>query len=126
MKCVSLTLVAGFVAWTVSWPAQAEIINIKCPFSKLPAYSHLGLAFWIDLEKNTITYKHYDNQRVLIDSGETNRVHITPEEFNFTSTSSRQRVTINRMTGVNTWSGGLHTQIYECSKGTLPFPTTKF
>jgi hypothetical protein len=119
-KIRQLILACAFFAASfviVIAPAKAEMLNLVC------IRNADALAYWVDFDRNTITYANMDNQQVVAMSVKTYSVQITPESFNFST--GMGAVTINRLTGVNYWSGP-PVQIFQCSKSTLPFPASKF
>jgi hypothetical protein len=111
----------GFVAASlliVSSSVKAEILNLECIRD---GNAVDALAYWVNFDKKTITYANAGNHQVQIVTVMTYPVQITPEVFNFST--SMGGVTINRLTGVNYWSGP-PVQIFQCSKSTLPFPAS--
>jgi hypothetical protein len=119
-------IVAGMFA--AAGAARADYINLECSDNRQgDFYRHVGITYWIDLDKQTITY-------ALVQDGEldprnlwTYPVQITPAAFNFSA--GQFTVNINRLTGFNTWNGpggNGQPQTDTCSKGSRPFPAAKF
>jgi len=97
-------------------PVGAQILDLECHRDGEQSW----LDYWVDLEKGTITYANANAQGVLLGTVQTYPVKITPETFTFVAGNP---VTINRMTGWNTWVGQ---DPFLCATGTLPPPVGKF
>lgn len=122
-----LVLASLAVALAAAGPARAAYLNLECMDTRQGEYyveHKQGITYWVDLDKQTITYMLFDNG-VLDPAGRiwTYPVQITPAEFNFSF--GQWAVSINRLTGDNFWNGP-GPQHYVCSKGSRPFPTGKF
>jgi len=97
--------------------AKAEILSLECRRGSEPSW----VDYWVDLQQATLTLANVNAQGVQTGTLMTYRVAITPQSFNFNT--GMGPVSINRMTGVNSWP---NQDPYMCSKGTLPLPTGKF
>jgi hypothetical protein len=98
-------------------PARAGILSLECHRGSDPGW----LAYWIDMEKGTITMASGGAQGVELASVEIHPVKITPEAFTFVIAA--YTLTINRLTGWNTWPDQ---PPFLCAAGTLPLPAGKF
>ncbi|MGA3304866.1 MAG: hypothetical protein ABSC26_02540 [Stellaceae bacterium] len=104
--------------------ARAEPFNLECRNPKHanePDFPYL--TYWVDLDRQTITYANVDNGEVSLNTLLTVPVQVSPEAFNFSIL--QWTVNINRLSGVNIWTGPGN-QYYDCSKGARPFPAGKF
>lgn len=115
-----LTLASVFIAAsqviTMS-PANAAVVGLECHRDNGPGF----LYYWIDLENKTITSAATDTTGVNANSIETRPVTITPEAFGFNT--GMGQVTINRMSGLNSWPGQLPLM---CTATTQAMPAGKF
>ncbi len=123
MKYFSALFAATASLLLVISSAKAEIVNLECRSTGAPA-DYPYLIFWIDFNQKTITSGSARDRQILAGVPLTTvPVRITPGAFDFST--SMGAVTINRMTGASIWYGP-PTQSFQCSKGTMPFPTSKF
>jgi hypothetical protein len=123
MKYFNALLAAAASLLVVISSAKAEVVNLECHSTTAPA-DYPYLVFWIDFNQKTITSGSARYRQ--IEAGvplTTVPVRITPGAFDFST--SMGAVTINRMTGASIWYGP-PTQSFQCSKGTMPFPISKF
>ncbi len=124
-KVFQFSLTCAFVGLIQSvtiLSTKAEILNLECHAAASPD-TPVWLLYWIDTVKGTITNANASSRGVQTEGIQTAPVTITAGAYNFRL--SMGQVTINRMTGVNTWYGP-PVQVFNCSKGMTPFPKPKF
>jgi len=112
---------------TAAGPARADYLNLECSDTRQTEWNaehKPGIIYWVDLDKQTITWVAILNGEFDPKTVQTHSVQITPEAFNFSV--GQFTANVNRLTGDNYWNGPGGTQHYVCSKGARPFPTGLF
>jgi len=127
---LSASLGAALLLAAAASPARADMLNLECSDTR-QGNEDYALTYWVDLEKQTITYANVYKGEVDLNTVETLPVEITTGAFNFKMSvaGSPSNVTINRINGVSTWytpALKIQTQTFVCRKGAQPYPAGKF